>query len=154
MDDRIFVPVTEATVRSGGISREQKSIFQERLLYRYLTRMMEGWGVGDFLVASGSRKYALYAVTDLTDLFLRDLEKQGESSRPELICDRNYRAFSHGYRGCLVVSPDELVRRYQSKEIEKVIVMNIFHENHILDELIEKGILLKDLISFASVLYP
>ncbi len=153
-DNRIFPQVVEVSAQLETASYEKKCIFHERLLYRYLTKNIAGWSIKDFLDKEGIEDYALYAVTDFTKLFLKDLDRNTkEKEISQLICDRNSQEFCHGFIGRRVISLDELANKYKRGKIRKVIVMSVLHENEIFDELLEIGILLNDIISFVSVLY-
>lgn len=153
MDRDIFPQMVEVSYGQGKPSYEKKCIFHERILYRYLMRKIEGWSVKDFLEMEGIKNYALYAVTDFTTLFLKDLEQNGEAGASEIICDKNAEAFQFQYNNWPVILPDELADQYKDGKIDKIIVMSVLHENEIIDELLKKGILLNDIISFVSVLY-
>ncbi len=150
MDNDIFPQMTEVS----KVSYEKKCFFHERILYHYLMRKIEGWSVKNFLVMESIKRYALYAVTDLTTLFLKDLEQNGEDTGASgIICDKNAGAFQFRFNNRSVILPDELVGQYKDGKIDKIIVMSFWHENEIIDELIKEGILLNDIISFVSVLY-
>lgn len=153
MDSRMFPPVVVDSLKDNGkASYEKKCLFHERFLYRYLIRKIEEWSVKDFLEIEGINKYALYAVTDFTILFIKDLEKNG-GIRPEIICDKNAKNICNGALGYMISIPDEMINLYKSKRIQKVIVMSVLHENEIINELLKRGIMLNDIISFVSVLY-
>lgn len=153
MDDRIFPQVAAASTQQERAGYKMKCLFHERLLYRYLMRKMEGWSAEDFLNEQEIGKYALYAISDFTTLFLKDLEKNSGSHGPESICDKNAGEFCYGFMGCPVIFPNELVCSYKDEKAEKIIVMSVLHEKEIIDELLKRGILLNDIISFVSVLY-
>lgn len=150
MDKDIFPQMTEVM----KVSCDKKSFFHEKILYRYLIRKIEGWSVTNFLVMENIKSYALYAVTDFTTLFLKDVEHNGKYiDALGIICDKNAEAFQFQYYNWPVILPDELVGKYKDGKIEKIIVMSFWHENEIIDGLIKKGVLLNDIISFVSVLY-
>lgn len=153
MDKDIFPQMTEVSYGQGRASYEKKCIFHERILYRYLMRKIEGWSVKHFLDMEGIKRYALYAVTDFTILFLKDLEQNEGIDAPVIICDKNAKAFQLQFNHWPVILPNELFTQYKDGKIDKIIVMSILHENEIIDELIKEGILLNDVISFVSVLY-
>lgn len=153
MDKDIFPQMSEVSYRQGRASYEKKCIFHERLLYRYMMRKIEGWSVKNFLDTEGIKSYALYAVTDFTTLFLKDLEQNEDTDALGIICDKNAKAFQFQFNHWSVILPDELFGLYRDGKIDKIIVMSILHENEIIDELIKEGVLLNDIISFVSVLY-
>ncbi len=153
MNKDIFPQITEVSYGQGRASYEKKCIFHERLLYRYLMRKIEGWSVKKFLDTEGIKSYALYAVSDFTTLFLKDLEQNEGIGVSGIICDKNAKAFKFKFNNWEVILPDELVNQYKHGKIEKIIVMSVLHENEIIEELIKEGILLNDIISFVSVLY-
>lgn len=153
MEDKIFPQVNASPAQHGIASHEKKCLFHERLLHHYLTRKIEGWGVEKFLEEEKIRKYALYAVTDFTFLFIKDLERERGSHIPGIVCDKNAEKFHYKIENWPVITVDELICQYKNGLIEKVIVMSVLHENEIINELLDKGILLKDIISFVSVVY-
>lgn len=152
-EQNIFPQVVESFPIEKKASYEKKCIFHERLLYQYLLRKIEGWSVKRFIEEGKLEKFALYAVTDFTYLFIKDLETNGAISGLKLISDRNAKYFCSKLKPYPVVFPDELLIQYKQRKIEKVIVMSVLHENEIIDDLLKKGILLNDIIPFVSVLY-
>lgn len=153
MDQDIFPQIIEMSYEQGKASYERKCIFHERLLFHYLMRKMEGWSVKKFLKMEGIKSYALYAVSDFTTLFLKDLEQIDGAFESGIICDKNAGKFHFKFRNWSVILPDELLRQYKEGNIEKVIIMSVLHENEIIDELLKEGISLNDILSFVSVLY-
>lgn len=153
MDKEIFPQMVEVLSGQGKASYEKKCIFHERMLYRYLMRKIEGWSVRNFLDLEEIDSYVLYGVTDFTTLFLKDLEQNGGTYAPGMICDKNAEAFHFTFMDWPVILPDGLVNQYIYGKTGKIIVMSILHENEIMDELLKEGILLNDIISFVSVLY-
>lgn len=134
-------------------SHEKKCFYHERLLYQYLLKKIEGWSVSDFLNEQEIEKYALYAVSDFTSLFCKDLEINRKEIDQKTICDKNAKQFCQGFEGWNVIEPEELMNRYRSGSVKKIIVMSVLHENEIIEELIKRNVLLDDIISFVSVLY-
>lgn len=153
MKQDIFPQMTEVSYGQGKASYEKKCIFHERLLYHYLTRKIAGWSVKYFLDKEDIRNYVLYAVSDFTTLFIRDLEQNGDIETRGMICDKNAEKFHFQFYDWQVILPEELVSQYKNGKIDKIIVMSVLHENEIIDELIKKGILLNDIISILSVIY-
>lgn len=152
MDESIFPRIFEMQETEVRASYEKKCFYHERFLYRFLTKKIEGWGVKNFLESEEIGQYALYAVTDFTNLFMKDLEKNG-GKKPRIICDKNFNKFRRIIGGYVVSNPEELVDLYKSENIQKIIVMSIIHENEIMEELLKKGIQIGDMISIVSVLY-
>lgn len=153
MNSRIFPPtVVKSLGDPGKASYEKKCLFHERLLYHYLMRKIEGWSIKNFLEIEKIEKYALYAVTDFTTLFIKDLEKNG-GDRPEIICDKNAGGFYHGVLGYVVSTPDEMLHLYRNARIQNIIIMSVLHENEIIDELLRREVQLQDMISIINILY-
>lgn len=149
----IFPEIVEVPAVQGQAGYEKKCKFHERILVHYLERKIEGWGVSDFLRDEGMKNYALYAVTDFTGLFLKDLEQNDRMRLPEIICDRNAEKYCFKYRNCQILLPEDLIVLYEKNEINKIIVMSILHENEIIADLKRRGVSLNDIISFVSILY-
>lgn len=149
----LFPQVIDKSKQSHNELVEKKSEFHEKILRRYLTLKIEGWSVKDFLDSEGIKNFALYGVTHFTRLFLDDLDQNESNDVSIVICDRNAKAFSFGVKGRPVILLDELINEYMTGTVKKIIVMSIIYENEIIDELITKGVLLNDIISFVSVLY-
>lgn len=149
----MFPQIVEMPRQMKRAGYEKKCMFHERPLFQYLYRKIEGWGVKCFLDNERIDSFALYAVTDFTHLFLRDLEINGGSCGLKMIVDKKAEQFPDGFRGYAVVLPDQLIAQYKEQSVRKIIVMSVLHENEIIDELLEKGVLLNDIISFISVLY-
>ena len=99
-------------------------------------------------------KYALYAITDFTTLFVKDM-KRNNGYGPEIICDKNAGnlCYMEEELGCVITFPKEMFHMYKNGGIQKIIVMSVLHENEIIDELLLGGVLLQDIISIVSVLY-
>lgn len=149
----IFPEIIEISAEQGQTTYEKRCKIHERILFHYLERKIDGWNVSDFLTEERIENYALYAVTDFTSLFLKDLEQNNRDRLPEIICDRNAEKYHFKYRNWPIILPDDLIIQYEKNNINKIIVMSILHENEIIAELQKKGVLLNDIISFVSVLY-
>ncbi len=151
--EEIFPKIIQIQAQPGRAGYEKKCMFHERMLYHYLERKIDGWCVSDFLRAEKIEKYALYAVTDLTYLFIKDMERSGCGYLPETICDQNAERYQFEFKNRTVILPGELVKQYREGKIKKIVVMSVIHENSIIEDLQKRGILLNDLISFVSILY-
>lgn len=148
----IFPQLVEISEKKDKISYERKCLIHEKLLYRYLERKIEGWSVKNFLKAEKIEKYALYAITDFTNLFMADLRKNN-GVEPKIISDKKANKISYDMLGYVILPPEDMVNLYKCGKIRKVIVMSVLHKNEIIDELLKKEILLQDIISIVSVLY-
>ncbi len=152
-DTKIFPSLRITWPDEGKAGYEKKCLYHERLLYRYLQRKMEGWSVKQFFESENIDSFALYAVTDFTHLFLKDLGPDCRRQGLKAVCDRNAGMFRKQLGNYPVASPDELAGQYHGKAVDKIIVMSVLHENEIISDLLKKGILLDDIISVVSVLY-
>lgn len=152
METRIFPQFLESSETQKRASYEKKCIFHERLLYHYLMKKIEGWNIKDFLEKERIEDYILYALTDFTNLFVKDLEKNG-GRRPLFICDKNAEKFSYNMMGYEVSTLKKMIYLYKNGKVKKIIVMSVLHENEIITELLKEGMLLNDIISVISVLY-
>lgn len=149
----MFPKMVQIQTQPGRAGYEKKCMFHERILYHYLERKIDGWCVSDFFQTEKIKEYALYAVTDLTYLFIKDMEKSGCGYLPETICDQNAERYQFEFQHRPIILPEELVKQYREEKIKKIVVMSVIHENSIIEDLQKKGILLNDLISFVSILY-
>ncbi|HCT89978.1 MAG TPA: hypothetical protein DF613_01145 [Lachnospiraceae bacterium] len=134
------------------ITYEQKCMTHEKILLRYLNRAINGWSVADFLGVEKINEYALYAITDFTEIVCDDLEHAGYFV-PKGICDKRASEYPDGYKGRKVMDIDELTDLYFMGKIRKIIILSVLHENEIIDSLLCRGIALNDLISIVSILY-
>lgn len=78
-----FPKIVEISAGQGQASYEKKCKVHERMLFHYLERKVTGWNAGDFLKEERIEDYALYAVTDFTNLFLKDLEQNDRDRLPD-----------------------------------------------------------------------
>jgi len=149
----IFPDILGVQIESKIKNTDFRSVFHERILYRYLSLKLSGWSVSDFLKKEGIEHYVLYAVTDFTGLFIEDLKQNSCEDKLDIICDKNAQAFPNGYKGRTVINQDELIRLYKNGKKSKVIIMSVMHENEIFSELLSKGIRLDDIIPFVGMLW-
>lgn len=124
----------------------------ERMLYIYLRKKMDGWSVCDYLHNKGMTNFALYAMTNLSELMIRDIRNTDTSCMPIMISDRDAGKIKGDYLDCKVVVPAYLQKAYHVGKIEKIIITSVLHENEIYLDLMNSGINQRDIISFVTVL--
>ena len=148
----IFPSIIKCELSTGIISYEQKCLFHEQLLLQYLRKSVNGWALIDFLSVQNINKFVLYAITDFTEIVCDDLKHKQVYGQGR-ICDKRAVDFRDGYKGWEVIGVEELVNLYHTNEINKIIILSVLHENEIMDDLLNQGIKLNDLISIVSILY-
>lgn len=151
-DFKVF-PTKIKERKSGVIEREERFEYQYPIIMKYLKNKISGLNIGDFFKRIEGKNFAIYAITEFTELVCDDLKLYDDSIRLVYICDRNYQKFCKGYKDYQVVGIDNLVNDYNAGKIDKVLICNIFHANEIFDDLQSRGIALKDLVSVNSAIF-
>lgn len=139
--------------KNGVIAREERFEYQYPIILKYLKNKISGLNIGDFFDKIEGKNFAIYAITEFTDLVCDDLKSYDDSIKLVYICDRNYQKFCKGYKGYQVVGIDKMVKDYNARKIDKVLICNIFHANEIFEDLQNRGIALRDLVSINSAIF-
>lgn len=136
----------------GGLPRNERHLAQYPLIMKYLNNVLDGENSAEYFLREGTHRIALYAVTEFTELFIKEIEKDG---RVEIVAvgDRNYSGFGKGYRGYPVKSIQQIKSMYQKKEFDKILICSLFRENEIFRDLMNEGIAADDLVSVGMVLF-
>lgn len=148
----IFPKTRRCEYPADAITYEQKCLFHEKLLLKYLKKAVNGWSVQNFLSAEKIDQYVLYAITDFTEIVCEDLGHKGSGSSGK-ICDKRASCYPEKYKGWEVITIEEMMGLYGKGQINKVVIMSVLHENEIISDLLYRGIALNDLISIVSILY-
>lgn len=133
-----------------GIDWSDRYIHQYPILKRWLENKFAGWEVKQYFLQNNLHHVVLYAATELTTLFCEDTA--GRWNGILYICDKGY-AKKKVHCGYSIFGPDRLFEDYRKKLIDKIVICSPVYENEIFDELMEKGILLEDLVSLTEVIY-
>lgn len=152
MQAEIFPSIKKCKYPTNIISYEEKCIFHEKILSKYLKRLVNGWSINTFFLNEKIEKYILYSITDFTEIVCDDL-KHIELFVPGKICDRRASEYPEGYRGWEVVDIKKMIDLYQAGKVDKIIILSVLHENEIIDDLLCRGIDLNDLISLVNILW-
>lgn len=136
--------------------REKVIVHNDRMaslyptIFNYLNKKIDGWNPSDFFREIGVRRIALYAVSDLTRLLVRDLNNH-PGQVEFILADTNYHMYMHEIGGHKVYGMEELLRLYHAGQVEKIIPCVLFSANVIIDNLIAGGVRLEDIISINDV---
>lgn len=134
------------------ISNEQRYIYQYSIVYKYLKRQLSNNDIKKTIHRLGLKKIVLYAITDLLDLLLIDIErKAGEFTI--YVSDRNYKKYGEEYKGTSMICPYDLNEMEKRGEVDGVIICNPLRENDIFKELMESGIRLEKIYSLTALIF-
>lgn len=136
-----------------SIDAKEAAWYQYPTILKYLRNKLQGYETYQFFTKMGWYRIALYAINELTELLYLDITNSNSDVEIACICDKQYTAFANGYKGNPVIGVEELSRRYQSGEIDCIIVGSVIHENSIIQELTMKGCDLDRVLSINSVIY-
>lgn len=151
MADNIFPEVVARP--KGIIFEEERQIYQYPIVMKYLQKKIDGWNVAHFFEKRNIKNVALYAIVEFTDLVIDDWNRSDSQSKIVAISDKNYKKYKAGYKGCQVISVNELIENYKTGKIQMIVVCSIFHENEIFRELMNNGVQQDSLISINSVVF-
>lgn len=149
----MFPKVKKIVTKYNSAERNERYRYQCPVVMRYLENKLRGWNIGVFFEQIQTEKIALYAVTEFTEYVLRDLRGSDFPVEVRCIGDRNFIRFPQGVCQTEVVSPNEVLRRYQSGEIEKIMICSLFHENAVFEDFMNQGVRQEDLLSVTSAIF-
>ncbi len=153
MDDNknsVFPSINEYPV--GIIENMERAGYQYPIIKEYLIKKIKGWSVMEFFYKIGAKKVALYAVTELGDILIQDLEMQKTKLEVLVLCDKNYYKYPNGIHGIPVIGIDRLADWYQAEKLDKIVVCSVFYSNEIIRDLLKKGIAAEDIITAADII--
>lgn len=151
MEGKVFPQVPASNVDHSEIQKDERYWYEFPVMMKYLKRKVKGWGIASFFEQMGVNKIALYAITDFTEITADDLKKDG--MEVVCICDKNKSKIFSDYCGYPLIGVDELVKKYHSAEIEKILVCSLMHEKYIFRDLMKQGVALEDIISISSAVF-
>lgn len=140
-----------AKISEDNVALNNRLAYSYPIVFRYLSKKIDGWSVEEFFHEIGTKRIALYAVTDISRLVIKDLSNCN-ASIDFMLVDKNYRKFMHKIYGQQVCGVNDLLSLYYAKKIEKIIPCSITYSNEIFNELIAAGVSLNDIISINDVI--
>lgn len=152
MEDR-FPPVLKNKKLAGYVDEQERYIYQYPIIMDYLELKLRNRGFCDFFEKRGfSRSICLYSVTEITGLVIEDIVNDPGHNYSFQIFDKNADRYRDGFKGHDVEGMEELTKKYKTGEIKKIVICNVFHRNEIFSELLEHGILFKDIYSVIEII--
>lgn len=134
-------------------SSKDKIIYEYPVVLKYLRNKVRGWNVCDFLKYYGFKKIVLYAITELVDLIIDDIEYSCNQFFEITVCDTNADRFSKGHRNHPVIDVNKLLLEYREGNIDCIIICSLLHENEIIKNLMDEGVSQNVIISIASIIF-
>lgn len=133
------------------IHENSRRKYQYPIIYKYLEQTLSHKGICSVLSRHQKENIILYAITDITDLVIKEIQNNNEISLCA-ICDKNHSAYNGFYRNVKVVSIDEMQLMMEEKEF-LIIICNPMRENQIFDDLLNRGFSLEDIVSVTSLIF-
>ncbi|MBQ8197890.1 MAG: hypothetical protein IJZ76_00480 [Lachnospiraceae bacterium] len=152
-EKNIFPKVNKVLNNRNIVEIATRRQYQYPILERYLKRKIQGWSIGLFLNSINTKKIVLYAVTEFTEFAMLDLQNFNGDIEVLCICDRAAQSYAKGFCGASVVGVDQMMKMYENKEFEKVLVCTCSHANSVFSDLLSRGVNLDDIISISSAIY-
>ena len=123
--------------------------YQHRFMKDYFIKSLLGWSVMHFFDADVKEKIAVYSIIDFSEILIKDMCR---FSNTIYLADKNAHKYEKGYQGYPVLNQKQLAQLYREGVIKKVIVCNFFHANEIMQELMDLGIEIDDLVTITTIL--
>lgn len=158
--ERFFIELQETSLVEESIRNnlvettiqdESRGKYQYPIIYKYLEQIISQKGICNVLRRLQKVNIILYAITDITDLVIKEIQNNNEISLCA-ICDKNHSAYNGFYRNVKVVSIDEMQLMMEEKEF-LIIICNPMRENQIFDDLLNRGFSLEDIVSVTSLIF-
>lgn len=118
-------------------------------LKKYMDKVLRGWSIRDFFEDVPAGKIAVYTDTVFTDVIVRDLRRTVK--KPIFVSDKKFETIKNNENACFLPS-QILFEKYKADEIAKIIVCGMFHANEIMDDLIDMGFEIDDIITLSTIL--
>jgi len=144
------IVIEEREYPSNYIFSEEWHRYQYRFVRDYFLKTLSGWSVADFFSDIPVDKIAIYALTDFADFVINDLKRKGAGQ--VILSDKKAEKYPDGYENNKVYTPKELYLEYERKNVSKVIVCSFFHANEIMQELMDIGFKLNDIVTITTIL--
>lgn len=139
-------------VKNIPMRKEERFAYMYPILLKYTQNIAEGKLITRLLAEHGINRVVLYAVTEFTDLLIKEYERN-KLINVVGIADQNYKKFYGRYGDCSMISLDELVQMNERKRIDGIIVCSPLHANVIIDSLTNKGIEESQIFTITQLLY-
>ena len=152
MKEEIFPEIIATDLIESYVSREEKYLYQYPIVMQYLKKKIANRCVADYLNSIGGRRIVLYAVTNFTELLIRDI-RNTSTDMIWAVCDKNEKDFGKNYLKCRMVTIDEMLIDYKQNKFDKIVVCSVFHANAIIDDLMRKGVKLDDIMTIIQVVF-
>jgi hypothetical protein len=136
-------------IRMDPTKNDEWYIYQFGYLRTYLMKVIEGWSIKDFFESIPVEKIAIYPITVFTDIIKADLRRSTEKSI--YVSDKKI-ATEKEEANLQFLPPERLFEKYEKKEVDKVVVCSMLQENVIMDDLLEMGFKLEDVVTLSSIL--
>lgn len=125
-------------------------IYQFKYMKLYLEKVLTGWSIVDFFPNIVPENIAIYSNSIFTLAVANDLFRHTEVKIKA--SDKNVQNWKNIDKNIEVLSLDDYLEEYRRENIKKVVICGIFHENVIVDELMQRGFALNDLVTLCNVL--
>ena len=152
MKEEIYPEIIATDLMEEYISREEKCLYQYPIVMQYLRKKIDNHCVADYLKSVGGRRIVLYAVTNFTELLIRDIMNTS-TDMIWGVCDKNSKNFGTNYLNCRMINGDEMLMDYKQNKFDKIVVCSIFHANAIINDLIRRGVELDDVLTISQVVF-
>lgn len=137
------------TYPENYIFPEEWFSYQYKFMKRYFLKVLSGWSIMQYFGDEYRDEIAVYSLIDFTDIVIEDICRLNNKI---YLADKNADNFKNGYQGYLVLDQNHLIKLYDEGVIKKIIVCNFFHANEIMQELLDLGVELDDLVTVTAIL--
>lgn len=136
---------------TSKISEEEKTIYQFPLIVEYLKKKINGWSVGDLLKQVAAKKVILYSITLYTELIAMDICNTDTDIVVDSISDINENMIGNMIYGKKIISVDEAVNKVNMKDVDYILVCNVFREQEIINDLLQRGLDISRILTFTEM---
>lgn len=137
---------------TGKISEEEKTIYQFPLIVEYLKKKINGWSVGNLLEHIAATKVILYSITLYTELIAMDICNTDTDIVVDSISDINESMIGNMIYGKKVISIDEAINKVNIKDVDYILVCNVFREQEIINDFLQRGLDTSRILTFTEIM--
>lgn len=134
------------------MNKEERWVYQYPTIKKYLKNKIKGWSICNFFPLYGFENIAYYAITEITELILLDIQSNTNTNTVHLY-DTFYSNMQDEYMGYKVGGIEQLLEDYNGNKIDLIVVCSLVHECEIISNLISIGIPVEKIVSIASIIY-
>lgn len=134
------------------ITKDEKYKYYYPIVIKCFDNVIQNKKTSAFFKGIGVKSIVLYAVNELSKYLCFDIENESDIC-VNYICDKNADKFPGTIYGKRIFDISYFCNDYKNSNVEKIVICNLLYENEIVQDLMERGVLLEDIILFPNVIY-